>query len=339
MSFGILAFGHALGTSMDVAGILPPESDDAARRDLDAKGYRRIFRADDGVGISDLAVEAAAAALAKAEVRPAQVDLLVMAISDLAEYLYWDVAAAVQARLGAHRAEALLMNQACSAGVLAFDTVAGKLATHPGYRTAVVVTANRVCESYWDRAETGTSLSSDGAAAVVLRRDHPECRWLLTEVISDGRYADFMRMDVGGTARPFAPGGPRPAVGALVDRMDAFFKGDGQAAYRLSTTMKARNRVVLERACERAGVPVDSIARVLYLNDNISAFTALTEELAVPLDRTNAEFAMDHGHFGTADQLLCLERHLENGELKPGDIVALLSMGSGMHWACTLLTV
>ncbi|MFD1535414.1 3-oxoacyl-[acyl-carrier-protein] synthase III C-terminal domain-containing protein, partial [Nonomuraea guangzhouensis] len=281
----------------------------------------------------------AESALAKAGVRPGHVDLVVLAISDLAEYLYWDAAAAVQAAIGARRAEAVLMNQACSAGILAFDTVAGKLATHPDYETAVVVTANRVCEPYWDRARTGTSVSSDGAVAAVLRRGHPHCRWLVTEVITDGRYVDFMRMEVGGQARPFSPAGPKPEIRSLVDRMDAFFEGDGQAAYRFSTTMRARNRLVLERACERAGVPSGSLAKIIYLNDSISAFGGLAKELGIPLDRTNAELAMDHGHFGTADQLLCLERYLADGELRTGDTVALLSMGSGMHWSCTLLAV
>ncbi|MFD0574861.1 3-oxoacyl-ACP synthase III family protein [Dactylosporangium darangshiense] len=271
---------------------------------------------------------------------PGRVDLLVVAITDLAEYLYWDVAAAVQARLGAHRAEAVLMGQACSAGVLAFDTVAGKFATHPDYRTAVIVAANRVCEPYWDRAGTGTSISSDGAAAAVLVRDHPDRRWLATEVISDGRYAGFMKMDVGGTARPFTAAEPdRPAVAGLADRLEEFFGGDGRAAYRFATTVQARNRTVLERACDRIGTTIDDVARVVYLNDNRATFAELAAELGIPLELTNQELALDHGHFGAADQIFCLERHLARGDLAAGDVVALMSTGSGMHWACSMLSI
>jgi 3-oxoacyl-[acyl-carrier-protein] synthase-3 len=338
--FGILSTGHALGRPVAVADVLGSGAPDAARRTAEAKGYRRLYRADDGVGLTDLATEAALAALEKARVEPGRVDLLVVAVADLAEYLYWDVAAAVQARLGAHRAEAVLMNQACSAGVLAFDTVAGKFATHPGYRTAVIVAANRVCEAYWDRAETGTAISSDGAAAAVLLREHPACRWLTTEVITDGRYADFMRMEVGGAARPFSVAAPVPArIARLTDRMEDFFTGDGQAAYRFLVTMNARNRTVLERACDRAGIPVDAVARIVYLNDNRAAFGDLATALGVPVELTNRELALDHGHLGTADQLFCLEQHLARGELTAGDTVALMSIGSGMHWACSLLTI
>ena len=48
---------------------------------------------------------------------------------------------------------------------------------------------------------------------------------------------------------------------------------------------------------------------------------------------------MEHGHIGCADQLFGLERHLESGELVPGDLVALMSTGSGMHWVCAILRI
>jgi 3-oxoacyl-[acyl-carrier-protein] synthase-3 len=84
-------------------------------------------------------------------------------------------------------------------------------------------------------------------------------------------------------------------------------------------------------------VAPDSVKRVIHQNDNIRALTEVADELGLSLDRTNAELAMDYGHLGCADQIFCLQRHLSSGELLPGDLVALTSVGSGMHWACTLL--
>lgn len=334
MSLGIVSISHALGRPVGVAELAGA---DAGK--LRNWGYHRLHRADDGVGLTDLAVRAGEAALRRAGVTAGEVDLVVLAITDIAEYLYWDAAAAVQGRLGTERAEAILLNQACGGGVVAFDTVAGRLATHPGYRTALVIAANRISETYWDRAETGTSLSSDGASAAVLRRDHPACRWLGTEVITDGRYANLMRMEAGGAAAPFTAGGDGPVIARLVDRMESFFAGDARAALALAEQIPARNREVFERACERAAVPPGSVERVLYLHDNLRAFGDLAKALGIPVDRTNAAVAMALGHFGPADQLISLDRLLAAGELVPGDTVALLSTGSGMHWACTLLRI
>src|SRR6266540_1131784 len=337
-SFGVLAMGHVLGEPVEVAQAAGEYTDDVTK--IETWGYRTFHRAEAGTGLTDLAESAGQLALKRSGVDAADVDLLVLAMSDIAEHLYWDPAAATQARLGAHQAEALLLNQACVSGVLSFDAVAGKFATHPEYRTALVIAANRVCEQYWNRMESTTSISSDGAAAAVLVRDHPRCRWLATATISDGRYANFFRLSLGGAAHPFRPGEHRPAlVDNPFDRLEDFFGRDHRAMLRFVETIGERNREVLARACAQACVAPESVTRVIHQNDNLRAFAELAEELAIPLERTNVALAMQLGHLGCADHLLCLESHLAAGDLAAGDIVALTSVGSGMHWACTLLRI
>ncbi|GAA2357954.1 hypothetical protein Cme02nite_33870 [Catellatospora methionotrophica] len=336
--FGIVAIGQALPEPSQVAELAPAYTDELDR--IRGWGYRTFHRAPDGVGLTDLAADAGRQALAEAGVAAEDVDLVVLAIADLAEYLYWDPAAATQARLGAHRAEAVLVNQACGGGVAAFDLVAGKFALHPGYRTALLIGANRVAEPYWNRMAMNTSIYSDGAAAAVLRRDHGGYRWLTTETISDGTYADFMRMDVGGAANPFLAGQPdQPHVRNPQDRLDAFFNGDVRAMYRFVSMIRARSREVVDRACATAGLTRADIARVIHFNDNGRQLADLAKDLDIALQHTNVEAALDHGHIGCADQLVTLRRLQAAGELNPGDVVALTSTSSGMHWICTLLQV
>jgi 3-oxoacyl-[acyl-carrier-protein] synthase-3 len=338
VTYGIVALAHTLGAAESVVDAAPRYTADLERiRDW---GYRGFHRADDGTGVTDLAVSAGAAALAKAGLTANQVDLLVLAIPDVAEYLYWDAAAACQASLGAHRAEAVLVNQACSGGVIAFDLLAGRFATHSDYRVALLVTASRVCETYKNRMESDTSVASDGAVAAVAVRDHDACRWLVTETISDGRYARFARLAGGGTAQPFSPRHPDPGVLASpFDRMQDHFGRDVRTMLDYARRIQSNTREVIDRACKRASVDFGDVRHVLYLNENAKALTALARDLGVEPERTNAELAMEHGHLGTADQLFALERLLDDGRLSPGDLVALASTGTGMHWACTLLRV
>ncbi|MER7753816.1 3-oxoacyl-[acyl-carrier-protein] synthase III C-terminal domain-containing protein [Kitasatospora sp. NPDC097643] len=336
--FGVVAIGQALPEPSAVADLAPSYTEDLDR--IRGWGYRTFHRAPEGVGLTDLAVEAGRQALAEAGIGADEVDLVVLAIADLAEYLYWDPAASTQARLGAHGAEAVLVNQACGGGVAAFDLVAGKFAVHPAYRTALVIGANRVAEPYWNRMEINTSVYSDGAAAAVVRRDHGGCRWLATETITDGTYADFMRMDVGGAANPFRAGDPeQPHVANPQDRLDAFFQGDVRAMYRFVSMIRSRSREVVDLACARAGIARQDIRRVIHFNDNGRQLADLAKDLDIALDRTNVDTALEHGHIGCADQLVTLRRLLAAGELATGDVVALTSTSSGMHWICTLLQV
>ncbi|MGB3438345.1 MAG: 3-oxoacyl-[acyl-carrier-protein] synthase III C-terminal domain-containing protein [Actinophytocola sp.] len=334
--FGIVSLGHALGEPVDVAAAAADYTSDVDR--VRRWGYQGFHRAPDGVGLTELAARAGTVALARAGCAPSEVDLVVLAMSDIAEYLYWDAAGATQARLGTHAAEAVLLTQACGGGVAAFDIVAGKFATHPGYHTALIIGANRVCEPYWNRMEINTSVYSDGAAAAVLRRDHPARRWLTTEIISDGRYADFMRMDVGAAARPFN-GQADIAVKSPNLRLEEFFAGDVRQMFEFVSTINTHNHEVVRRACARVDLTPDNLRRVIHFNDNVAALTNLAKDLGIPLDRTNVDLAVEHGHVGCADQLLSLEHHLDSGELDDGDVVALTSTASGMHWLCTLLAI
>lgn len=338
MTFGIVATGHALGVPVPVEEAAPGYVEDL--RTVRGWGYRTFHRAEAGVGLTDLAVRAANEALAAAGTPAGEVDLVVLAMSDIAEHLYWDAAASVQARLEAHGAEAVLVNQACGGGVTAFDTVAGRFATHDDYDTALIIGANRVCEEYCNRMSANTCVNADGAAAALVRRGAGGCRWLTTETITDGRYADFYRLGAGGAGRPFTRALAEPVrVADSFDRLEEFFGGDIAAMFAFARSALGRNREVLERACVRAGVKPESITRVIHLNDNLKAFTDLAGELGMPIERTNAGLAMDHGHLGCADQIFGLDRLLASGELVSGDLVALTSMSSGMHWSCTLLRV
>lgn len=339
MSYGLVSFGEALGEPAPVADVVAEYTDDVER--VLGHGYERVHRCPPEVGLTDLAVRAGAEALAAAGTAAADVDLVVLAVTDLVEYLYWDAAADLAHRLGATRAEAVLLTQACTTGVVALDAVAGKFATHPDYRTALVVAANRTCEAYWNRMDVQPMVFSDGAVGVVARRDHGALRWLTTEVLTDGRYAGFYRLDAGGAAAPFTGptgDGEPPRVRDVWDVME-FFDYDAEVFQDFARRLDEQAVLVTERACARVGVTVPDLARLVLVNDNARAMTALATAFGVEPARTNRELAASYGHLGAADHLFCLGRHVASGELRPGDLVALVSMGRGMHWACSVLRV
>lgn len=338
LTFGIVTIDECLGEKRSVAEEAAAYVENPDR--VGGWGYRHFHQAPDFVGLTDLGAEAGRRALQRAGVRPDDVDVIVFAMADVPEYLYWDPAAATADKVGICHAEAVLINQACSAGVASFDIVAGKFATHPDYRVALLVTANRVCEAYWNRMDSSTAIMSDGAAAAVLLRGHPSCVWLTTEVMSDGRYADFSRLASGGAAQPFRTGDRAPEpIGNPTDLMNEFLGQDLRAVVGFVRMSRERSREVVERACKRAGIPLDTIRYFLHLNGTAKALADYAALFRVPKSRTNAEVAAEHGHFGSADQLLAFGRALARREFRPGDVVALTSTGNGMHWACTLIRV
>ncbi len=337
MDFGLVSFGGALGEPVAVDLVLPEYTEDVER--VRGYGYRTVHRAPSGTGVTDLAFEAAARALAEARLEPSNVDLLIVGLTDIAEYLYWDPAASLSHRLGLTDAEALTVTQACTAGITGLDIIAGKFATRPHYRNALLVAANRCCEAYWNRMDTQSMVFSDGAVATVARRDHPHLRWRAGESMTDGRYADFYRMDLGGAARPFTGDGSgqeAPHARDAWDIMD-FFDFDDEQFEAFVQLMNSRARLIVERACARIGATVKDLRRLVFLHDNLRSLTSLADEFDLPLAATNVECGLNVGHLGAADQLYSLGEAWRGGDLHPGDLVALVGLGRGMHWACALI--
>jgi 3-oxoacyl-[acyl-carrier-protein] synthase-3 len=104
--------------------------------------------------------------------------------------------------------------------------------------------------------------------------------------------------------------------------------------------MTVRNARVVEAvdiACARAGIDRADIDHVIYINDRREAVAEIARAIGVPIERTNADFVAQHGHMGAADQMVSLAQHVQRGDLRPGEIVALCGMSIGMHWCATLL--
>jgi len=337
MTYGMLSFGTALGMPARLDDVVADYTDDVER--IREYGYRTIHRAAEDTGVTDLALLAAERALATAELPAGEVDFLIFAPTDVPEYLYWDPAASLQHRLGATRAQALLLNQACTAGLAGLDILAGSFATHPEYTTALLITGNRTCEAYWNRLNTQSMLFSDGAAAVVLRRDHPRLRWRASESVSDGRYSDFYLLETGGTTRPFTPavaGEDQPVARDAWDIME-FFDYDDEAFGAFVELINTRALEVVTRACARIGATPASLSHVIASHDNIRSATSLAATLGVPVSATNLEIGLDTGHLGSADQLFSLAHLVAAGTVNAGDLVALVGLGRGMHWACAVV--
>ncbi|WP_158842369.1 3-oxoacyl-ACP synthase III family protein [Saccharothrix deserti] len=334
MEYGLAAFGTAFGERVAVKDVVADHTEDVER--VLGYGYDYLHLAPAGVGVSDLAVAAAERALAEAGVAPSEVDLVVLALTDIAEYLYWDAAASVQARLGLRRAEAVLVDQGCVGGVTALDTLAGRFATHPDYRVALVIGANRTADAYWNRMSTHSLLFSDGAAAAVALRGETTMRWRASYAESDGRYADFFRMDVGGAAAPFAAGSPDPRARDAWDIME-HFGFDATKVTDFAAEIDNRTARAVHRVCKRVGCVEEDLSWLFLLNDNVRVLTAQADLIGVPLDRTNHRLAVEHGHFGAADHLIALSRLRDSGECRTGDLVALAANGRGMHWASAVL--
>ncbi|MDP5275986.1 3-oxoacyl-ACP synthase III family protein [Chengkuizengella axinellae] len=329
-AYGILGFGQALGEAYSVEEAVSKYTANIEK--IKNWGYKKFYVAPPEVSQTDLALEASEEALKNSGMNAEDIDYIALAVSEVPTSTYWDPACELQHKLGAVRAEVQVFNQACTSGLMAFDAIAGKFAIHPEYKNVLIVTANRFCDDHKNRATYNDYLHSDGAVAAVLKRNHNHCKWITTETASDGMYAPILRDEWRAAVTPFDSGitnkEDSSTLPDLHEQLMDFFK-----------LIHIRNKLVVEYACQKAGIELSDLKKVIYLHDNESEMKDFAIEFNVPMDQTNANLASQFSHMGASDQLIGLKYYIESGELQGGDYAALIGIGSGMHWVCTLIQV
>lgn len=336
VELGIAGFGYAFGEDCEVASTAPEYLTDPAR--ALSWGAHTFHRAAPDQFATTLAAAAANSALARLAIDPNEVDFLVLANSEIPEYHNWDGSAALARELKIERTRTLWLNQGCGTGVTGIGEVAAAMVLNPDIQIALFIAVNRVSEFHRNRMNVNNSVHSDGAVAAVLRRGHPRLRWLATEQFTHGELCDWFRTDFGGAANPLPPPGHTGRTTPPgYERIHEHF---GRDPRRLQAFMKVRNARVVEVvdiACTRAGLVRADIDHVIYINDRREAVDDIARAIGVPITRTSAGFAAQHGHMGAADQMVSLGQHVQRGDLRVGEIVALCGMSIGMHWCATLL--
>ncbi|HJQ01591.1 MAG TPA: 3-oxoacyl-[acyl-carrier-protein] synthase III C-terminal domain-containing protein [Jatrophihabitans sp.] len=338
VNFGIAGFGYAFGVDQDV-------SDSAATFVTDPErvirwGYQTFHRAEPQVSATMLAADAARDVLKQLDMAPTELDLVVLATSEMPDYLHWDTSAGLARELGIERTQTLLLNEGCASGVTGLGMVAGHLVVQPELRNVLFVAVNRVSEYHRNRMNVNNAVHSDGAVAVVLRRGHDRFRWLSTDQFTYPDLCDFFRTDYGGAITPVAPADWSTATAPSgLERVLAHFDKDPNRLRVFQEQLSNRVTEVIQRACERAGVDQSRLTHVIYINDSADTIEEAAAPFGISIEHTNAEISAQHGHMGAADQLISLGELQQRGDLKPGDVVALSGISIGMRWYCTLIEV
>jgi len=283
-------------------------------------GIRARHIAADGETTSDMALKAARAALAAADVDAQSIDLIVLATST-PDNTFPASAVSVQAGLGITQGAAFDLQAVCSGFVFALTAVDGLLKTGTFKRALVI--GSETFSRILDWKDRGTCvLFGDGAGAVVveaqLQPGTREDRGILTSHLrSDGRYKGKLYVD----------GGPSSTMTVGHLRME------GRAVFKHAVAMVSD---VIEDAFKATGYTAEDIdwfvphqANKRIIDDTAKKLGLAPEKVVLTVDR--------HGNTSAASIPLALSVAVADGRIKRGDLVMLEAMGGGFTWGATLL--
>jgi 3-oxoacyl-[acyl-carrier-protein] synthase-3 len=269
---------------------------------------------------SSLAIQAASHALQHADVKPADIDLIVVATST-PDYTFPSVATQVQAALGITTGAAFDLQAVCSGFVYAVAT-ADKFLVSGSHRRALVIGAETFSRLLDWTDRTTCVLFGDGAAALVLEAQAGEGtsrdRGVLTSHLrSDGRYREKLFVDGGpsstrttGHLRMSGREVFRHAVGMVTDVVTDAFAATGTSAADLDWFVPHQaNRRIIDASAEKLGIDPSKVV--------------------VTVDR--------HANTSAASIPLALSAAIEDGRIKTNDLVMIEAMGGGFTWGSALI--
>lgn len=286
-------------------------------------GIRERHIVDPAQATSDLGVVAAQQAMIQAGINRADVDLIIVATMS-PDLLMPATACIIQERLGIKNTPAFDVSAGCSGFIYAL--VAGSQFISTGlYRTVLVIgaeTNSRIAN--WE--DPGSCLVvGDGAGAVVLQPSLPEHGILSMCLGADGSGVKHLYIPAGGT---------RTAVTAenIAAKMHKV-KMDGQEVFQFAMRMLPK---VTEQALEMASISKDEVALIIPHQANLRIIEAAARRMDLPMDKFMVNVDR-YGNTSSASIPIALHEALENGRIKPGDVVVLAGFGAGLTWGAVVM--
>ena len=283
---------------------------------VDRTGIRERHIADPGMATSDMAVEAARAALKQRGIPASDLNAIIVC-TVTPDMLFPATACLVQDRIGAKGAWGFDLIAACSGFIYGLTTAAHLVST--GQQTKVLVigadTMSRIID-YKDRS-TGI-LFGDGAGAMLVERtDEGEVGFMdfINEI--DGSGGDFLKQPAGGSRMP--------ASHETVEQGLHFVKQDGQNVFKYAVRkMYETSRELLERN----NLAAKDIAMFVPHQANRRIIMAAADRLG--LSREQVIINIDrYGNTTAATIPLATRDAVEAGTLKKGDLVVFAAVGAG----------
>jgi 3-oxoacyl-[acyl-carrier-protein] synthase-3 len=270
--------------------------------------HERRF-ASPGERLSAHAARAALRALERADVRPAAVDLVLVATTTPDELLP-NAAPLVAAQIGARGAGAFDVGAACTGFLSAL--AAGCAYIESRRAGCVVVVGADFMSRITDPDDRATAaLFADGAGAVVLLPTAAPGRIGPVVLGSDGDAADKI----------------------VVEHAPAKIQMQGQDTFR--EAVERLSSVTVEAAAA-AGVALDEIDLFVYHQANRRILQAIGERLALGPERV-VDCIGEHGNTSAASLPLALAHSDERYRLHAGDRVLLGAFGAGTTWGATVV--
>jgi len=283
---------------------------------VERTGIKERHIAAPDVATSDLAVEAALAALQSRGIPATDINAIIVC-TVTPDMFFPATACLVQHRIGAKGAWGFDLIAACSGFVYGLTTAA-HLVANGSHKKVLVIGADTMSRiiNYKDR---GTCiLFGDGAGAFLVEHsDDDETGFIDFYNEIDGSGGEYLKMPAGGSRMPASLETVQNEMHYVHQDGGQVFKFAVRKMHEMCSTILARN-----------GFTSNDIKLLIPHQANRRIIWATAEKLGIPLDRVIINIDK-YGNTTAATIPLATREAVDSGRLKKGDLVLYAAVGAG----------
>jgi 3-oxoacyl-[acyl-carrier-protein] synthase-3 len=286
-------------------------------------GIKERHISQDGVPSSDLAAEAAQAAMADAGVTVDDLQLIIVGTAT-PDRLFPSTACRLQEKLGAFDAAAFDLSAACAGFLYGLTMAWGIIGS--GVMDTILVVGVETLSKFVDWEDRNTCvLFGDGAGAAIVKACEPDRGVLATSMGSDGRLGCLLELPAGGSLMP--------ATEETVGNRMHFIKMRGNEVFK--NAVRAMGSVA-EDALKKAGVTAEELDLLITHQANLRIIKATARRLGVSDERVFVNVHR-YGNTSAASVPIAIHEARQEGRIKDGDLVELVAFGAGFTWGAVVI--
>jgi len=286
-------------------------------------GIRERRIASEKEAASDLAYEAARAAFKKTDIKPKDIELIIVA-TVTGDMPTPATACRLQHKLGIKKAAAFDINAACS-GFLYGLSIADSFIKSGAYKRILLV-GTEVLSRFTDWEDRTTCvLFGDGAGAVILETTDEDRGIVSTHIRSDGSLWELLNMPGGGSLNP-------PSKESIKKRQH-YLKMKGNETFKVAVRTLEN---LVERTLEENKLKPSQLSLLIPHQANLRIIQATADRLNLPPEKVFVNIDK-YGNTSSASIAIALDEAVRQGRVRDGDYVLLEAFGGGLTWASVLI--
>ncbi|WP_407271751.1 3-oxoacyl-ACP synthase [Radiobacillus sp. PE A8.2] len=280
---------------------------------------------------AEMGIKAAKQAIAKANIDPGAIDLVIYIGEEHKEYPLWTAAIKTQKEVGAVHAWAFDAALRCGTTIMAIKIAKDMMLADDHIQTVLLAGGYRNVDfiNYQNPRTRFMYNLGAGGGAIILEKNYNKNIVLQSHLITDGSFSEDVVVTTGGTKNPISAENLEAGLYQL-DVLDP--EGMKQ---RLEQKSMVNFLTCIREALAKSGYAQEDIDYVAMLHMKRSAHHYVLQELG--LTEEHSIYLEDYGHIGQIDQILSLQLAEEQGKLKKGDLVVLVSAGIGYAWGANVI--